>query len=114
MSIHSLEAVTSSTPPIKNFQIAMLPGDGIGVEVMREAVKVLRAVEAHGKTLGRSLVGEGGKPIGPLRHADVALNQRHAEQLLGPFEPMFLDEGRACQRHDALHEERLDDPRTSS
>jgi 3-isopropylmalate dehydrogenase len=29
----------------KDFQIAVLPGDGIGVEVTREAVKVLRAVE---------------------------------------------------------------------
>ncbi|ASV76155.1 hypothetical protein THTE_3554 [Thermogutta terrifontis] len=29
------------------FTIAVLPGDGIGPEVIREAVKVLRAVESH-------------------------------------------------------------------
>ncbi|MGA2868601.1 MAG: isocitrate/isopropylmalate family dehydrogenase, partial [Verrucomicrobiota bacterium] len=30
---------------MKNFNIAALAGDGIGPEVMREAVKVLRAAE---------------------------------------------------------------------
>src|ERR1041385_6112431 len=35
-----------SPPPMaKNFKIASLAGDGIGPEVMREAIKVLRAVE---------------------------------------------------------------------
>ena len=29
------------------FDIAVLPGDGIGAEVMAEAVRVLRAVEAR-------------------------------------------------------------------
>ena len=29
-------------------EIAVLPGDGIGVDVAAEAVKVLRAVEANG------------------------------------------------------------------
>lgn len=34
--------------PQHTFQIAVLPGDGIGVDVTREAVRVLRAVEGHG------------------------------------------------------------------
>ena len=42
------------------FDILVLPGDGIGVEVTEEAVKVLRAVgQAHGLTfdLTNALVG---------------------------------------------------------
>ena len=31
---------------MKTYQIAVIPGDGIGPEVMREAVKVLNAVSA--------------------------------------------------------------------
>ena len=37
----TLRALMSS----KNFKIAALAGDGIGPEVMREAIKVLRATE---------------------------------------------------------------------
>ena len=39
--LHNLSALMSS----KNFNLAALAGDGIGSEVMREAIKVLRAVE---------------------------------------------------------------------
>src|SRR3954451_23153060 len=35
---------------MKNYQIAVLAGDGIGPEVMREAIKVLRAVEKRFST----------------------------------------------------------------
>jgi hypothetical protein len=38
---------TEITPALRTFQIAVLPGDGIGVDVTREAVRVLRAVESR-------------------------------------------------------------------
>jgi redox-sensitive bicupin YhaK (pirin superfamily) len=43
----SLTAMTTATIPTKRtFNIAVLPGDGIGVDVTREAVRVLEAVQA--------------------------------------------------------------------
>jgi len=39
--------MTSSIQSIRTFDIAVLPGDGIGVEVVREAVRLLHALE-HG------------------------------------------------------------------
>ncbi len=39
--------MTATYHPACNFNIAVLPGDGIGVEVTREAVRVLQALEAH-------------------------------------------------------------------
>ncbi len=38
---------TDSPPELRTFNIAVLPGDGIGVDVTREAVRVLQAVEAQ-------------------------------------------------------------------
>ena len=35
---------------MKTFKVAALAGDGIGPEVMREAIKVLRAAENMGET----------------------------------------------------------------
>jgi hypothetical protein len=52
------------------------------------------------------LVREGSER--PLHHADIALDQRHLQQLLGAFESMFAEEGGARERHDALFEQRLD------
>jgi 3-isopropylmalate dehydrogenase len=46
MSINACENAATASPA-QTFQIAVLPGDGIGVEVTREAVKVLRAAEAR-------------------------------------------------------------------
>ena len=39
--------MTAAVPGIRTFDIAVLPGDGIGVDVTREAVRVLHALE-HG------------------------------------------------------------------
>ncbi len=36
--------MTATTPSLRTFNIAVLPGDGIGVDVTREAVRVLEAV----------------------------------------------------------------------
>lgn len=47
MSIEVLPAATAAIPVARTFRIAVLVGDGIGVEVMPEAVKVLRAVEVR-------------------------------------------------------------------
>lgn len=44
----------------KTFNIAVLPGDGIGPEVMQEAIKVLRAIESQGSVsfeLHEALIG---------------------------------------------------------
>src|SRR5262245_50538192 len=40
-----LNHVTAAIPGIRSFDIAVLPGDGIGVEVTAEAVRVLQALE---------------------------------------------------------------------
>jgi 3-isopropylmalate dehydrogenase len=37
---------TDTTPALRTFHIAVLPGDGIGVDVTREAMRVLEAVQA--------------------------------------------------------------------
>jgi 3-isopropylmalate dehydrogenase len=37
--------MTATLPGIRTFDIAVLPGDGIGVEVMREAIRVLQVLE---------------------------------------------------------------------
>ncbi len=48
----------------KTFNLAVLPGDGIGPEVMAEAMKVLDAVEAkHGVTFERTFAHVGGAGI---------------------------------------------------
>src|SRR5262249_10928398 len=43
--LRDLEAVPAGVTVGRNYRIAVLPGDGIGPEVMAEALKVLRAVE---------------------------------------------------------------------
>lgn len=41
--------MTATAPSVRTFDIAVLPGDGIGVDVTREAVHVLQALETgHG------------------------------------------------------------------
>jgi len=44
-------AEAPAMPSAQQLRIAVLPGDGIGIEVMAEAVRVLRAVEAAGSGL---------------------------------------------------------------
>ncbi|HZN34898.1 MAG TPA: isocitrate/isopropylmalate family dehydrogenase, partial [Pirellulaceae bacterium] len=44
-------AEAPAMPSTQQLRIAVLPGDGIGIEVMAEAVRVLRAVEAAGSGL---------------------------------------------------------------
>mgnify|MGYP006177453099 CR=1 FL=1 len=38
------------------YKIAVLPGDGIGPEIMREAVKVLKLVDARNDAVGFELI----------------------------------------------------------
>jgi 3-isopropylmalate dehydrogenase len=48
----------------KNFKVAVLPGDGIGPEVMAEALKVLSAVESkYGVTFATTMANVGGAGI---------------------------------------------------
>ena len=42
---------------ISHFNIAVLPGDGIGVDVTREAVRVLQALNLPGLELSEAAVG---------------------------------------------------------
>jgi len=73
----------------------------------RRVDRHLRAIELHGKAVGRPDVGEGGKPVGPLDHVDVAQDQRHGDQLLLSLQPVFANELRTRKRRDALLEQRL-------
>src|SRR4026208_1366061 len=47
-----LNDVTATLPGTSTFDIAVLPGDGIGVEVTREAVRALQALEQHLEGVG--------------------------------------------------------------
>jgi 3-isopropylmalate dehydrogenase len=68
-------------------KIAVLPGDGIGTEIIAEAVKVLRALERHGLQLelGEAPVGGAGYDAAgdPLPEATLALAKQADAILFG-------------------------------
>ena len=68
----------------------------------------LRAVEAQSEAIGRALFGVCRKLVGPLDDADIALDQRHLQQLFRALDPMHADKGGTRQRHDTLLEQRHD------
>src|SRR2546425_10057436 len=88
-------------PP--GFRIAVLPGDGIGPEVVAEAVKVLRAVEAssaHTFELTEDLVG--GAAIDAfgtaIRKETIALAKRSDAVLFGAVGGPKWDDPKAAVR----------------
>ena len=88
-----------------SFRIAVLPGDGIGPEVVAEAVKVLRAVEsatAHSFELTEDLVG--GAAIDrygvALRPETIALARRSDAVLFGAVGGPKWDDPKASTRPD--------------
>jgi hypothetical protein len=64
----------------------------------------LRAVKADGEVIRRALLRIASKPVGPLDDADVALDQRHVQQLVDALDPVFPNERRAGQRQYPLFE----------
>ena len=85
------------------FRLAVLPGDGIGPEVVAEAVKVLRAVEdASGARFELSYDDVGGAAIDrygtPLRPETVALARRSDAVLFGAVGGPKWDDPRASTR----------------
>jgi len=56
---------------VRKYKIAVLPGDGIGPEVTREAVKVLEATGLNLEFIVRNVGGrayiEDGDPLPPMR-----------------------------------------------
>ena len=41
--------------PVKTYNVALFPGDGIGVEVVEQAVRVLEAVQTRVRTFALSM-----------------------------------------------------------
>ncbi len=88
------------------YRIAVLPGDGVGPEVTREAVRVLRAVENLcgydfrfiEKPIGASAVRQSGSPL-PAETRDAALESDAV--LLGAVGSPEMDGAPAHQRPEA-------------
>jgi 3-isopropylmalate dehydrogenase len=88
---------------VSSFRIAVLPGDGIGPEVVAEAVRVLRAVEAsssHAFQLTEDLVG--GAAIDEygvaIRKETIAVAKRSDAVLFGAVGGPKWDDPRAAVR----------------
>jgi len=88
---------------VTRFRLAVLPGDGIGPEVVAEAVKVLRAVEAateHSFVLTEDVVG--GAAIDAygtaIRKATIALAKRSDAVLFGSVGGPRWDDPKALVR----------------
>jgi len=88
------------------YRIAVLPGDGVGPEVTREAVRVLRAVDNlcgyefrfTEKPIGAAAVREGGSPL-PEETRDAALEADAV--LLGAVGSPEMDRAPAHERPEA-------------
>ena len=102
-----------------SFRLAVLPGDGIGPEVVAEAVKVLRAVEAtseHTFALTEDLVG--GAAIDAfgiaIRPETVALAKRSDAVLFGAVGGPKWDDPKASRPARAGHSRPADRARARS
>ncbi|MCY1464640.1 hypothetical protein D9M71_826910 [compost metagenome] len=74
-------------------------------QALRGGVKRhLSAVEAQRKAVRRLHLRKADEPVGPLNNTDIALDERHLQQLFHPLELVRRDERRTCQGNDGLFE----------
>jgi 3-isopropylmalate dehydrogenase len=86
LALPSLKARTRSTEPTSIVSIAVLPGDGIGPEVMRAALDIMRAVEP---------------PAGSVR-LELSEHSVGAGEFLRHGDPLPVEALEACRRADAV------------